>query len=118
LIWAAADELPGKASQYINNRLNKLFFSSASIWEIVIKNKLGRKDFIVDPSFLYNRLLNAGYRELQINGCHTLMVSNLPMIHKDPFDRILIAQSATEGMSLLTSDSLLLRYPGSIIYVN
>jgi PIN domain nuclease of toxin-antitoxin system len=117
LLWAAEGTLPGKAAQYINDVTNKLFFSPASIWEIVIKSELGREDFIIDPASLYNGLLEAGYEELTITGHHTLLVSTLPPLHKDPFDRILLAQSAYEGIPLLTTDDVLSQYPGYIINV-
>jgi len=117
LLWAASGELPHEAARYILNTDNDLFFSSASIWEVVIKRGLGREDFIVDPASLYNGLLDAGYQELSVTGRHTLMISVLPQLHKDPFDRILLAQSAFEGIPLLTSDIILSKYPGSIIFI-
>ena len=104
LLWAASDELPQKAVPYFTNDENELYFSSASIWEIVIKNGLNRPDFNVDPVVLYKGLLDNGYKELPVNSRHTFPVAGLPPIHKDPFDRILIAQAKTEGMTLLTSD--------------
>ena len=117
LLWAAADKLPPKALRYIEDRANTLLFSPASLWEVVIKRGLGRSDFIVDPASLYSGLLSAGYQELPIIGRHTLLVSTLPPIHKDPFDRILLAQAASEGIPFLTSDKLLSQYPGSVILI-
>ena len=117
LLWSASGELPHDAARYILNMENTLLFSPASIWEVVIKCGLGREDFVVDPASLYSGLLDAGYQELPITGRHTLLVSNLPPLHKDPFDRILLAQSAFEGIPLLTSDSTLSQYPGSLIFV-
>jgi len=116
LLWAAADELPPSATRYIEDSANTLLFSPASLWEIVIKSGLGRTDFIVDPASLYSGLLSAGYQELPITGRHTLLVAALPPLHKDPFDRILLAQAASEGIPFLTSDKILSRYPGSVIY--
>ena len=118
LLWAAAGNLPSEAARYIENRENTLLFSSASIWEIVIKRSLGRADFIVDPASLHSGLLGAGYQELPIIGKHSLLVGALPTIHKDPFDRILLAQAASEGIPLITSDEILSRYPGSVIFVS
>jgi len=118
LLWAAADELPAEASQYIENESNTLLFSPASIWEVVIKRDLGRNDLNVDPASLYSGLLSAGYQELPVTGRHALLVSNLPPIHKDPFDRILLAQAAAEGVPFLTADEALAQYPGSVIFVN
>ena len=117
LLWAASGELPPEAARYILDMENTLFFSPASIWEVVIKRGLGREDFVVDPASLYSGLIGAGYQELPITGRHTLLISNLPPLHKDPFDRILLAQSAFEGIPLLTSDSVLSQYPGSLIFV-
>jgi len=117
LLWAAADELPKEASRYIDDMANELLFSPASIWEVIIKRGLDRPDFFVDPASLYGGLISAGYEELPITGRHTLLVSNLPPLHKDPFDRILLAQAASEGIPLLTSDSLVSQYPGSIIFI-
>jgi len=117
LLWAAAGNLPADAARYINDMANTLYFSPASIWEVVIKCGLGRTDFIIDPAFLYDGLINAGYIELAIKGQHTLLVHSLPMLHKDPFDRILLAQSAYEGITLLTTDKFISQYPGNIIYI-
>ena len=117
LLWAASDELTPEAARYIEDEKNTLLFSPASLWEIVIKRGLRREDFVVDPASLYSGLLSAGYQELPVTGRHTLLVSALPPLHKDPFDRILLAQAASEGIPFLTSDKLLTRYSGSIIFV-
>jgi PIN domain nuclease of toxin-antitoxin system len=117
LLWAAAGNLSAEAARYIENDSNTLLFSSASIWEIVIKRSLGRSDFIVEPASLYSGLISAGYEELPIIGKHTLLIPALQPLHKDPFDRILLSQAISEGIPLLTSDKLLARYPSSIIYV-
>jgi len=117
LLWAAADKLPPSAARYIEDEANTLMFSPASLWEIVIKRGLGRDDFIVDPASLYSGLIRAGYQELPITGRHALLVSTLPALHKDPFDRLLLAQAASEGIPLLTSDKNLSQYPGSNLFV-
>ena len=120
LIWTATDRLSEKAPKavsYIEDKSNELFFSSACIWETAIKHGNGRDNSIIDPTLLYSGLLMAGYRELPVTGRHTLLISTLPLIHKDPFDRILLAQSISEGIPLLTSDKLMSQYPGSVIYV-
>ncbi|MDR1735461.1 MAG: type II toxin-antitoxin system VapC family toxin [Oscillospiraceae bacterium] len=118
LLWAAAGALPADAARYVMDMQNALFFSPASIWEVVIKQGLGRADFSADPVSLYNGLLGAGYQELPITSKHTLLIGVLPELHKDPFDRILLAQSASEGLSLLTSDKTLAQYPGAVILVS
>jgi len=93
---------------------NELFFSVASLWEIVIKCGLGRADFQVDPRLLRRGLLDNGYNELPILSEHVVTVGVLPPLHKDPFDRLLIAQAMVEGITLLTSDARAAEYPGSV----
>jgi PIN domain nuclease of toxin-antitoxin system len=117
LLWAAAGTLTETASYYIEDKSNTLLFSPASIWEVVIKRALGRADFDVDPAMLYRGLVDAGYEELPITGGHALLVGSLPQLHKDPFDRILLAQSAAEHVPLLTADKTMTQYPGSIIFL-
>lgn len=114
LLWAAGDQLPGQIAVLIDDADNELVFSAASIWEIVIKNGLGRPDFSVDPHLLRRGLLDNGYVELPITSEHSLAVSRLPNHHKDPFDRILVAQAVVEGIMLLTSDPVVAQYPGPI----
>ena len=115
LLWAAIDNLPQSAAKYVEDTNNTLFFSSASIWETIIKKGLGQIGFDIDPFALYSGLLDAGYKELTITSRHILAMSVLPNLHKDPFDRLLIAQAASESMPLLTADKLLAQYPGPII---
>jgi PIN domain nuclease of toxin-antitoxin system len=114
LLWAAAGTLPSKAEPYFSNAENELLFSSASIWEVIIKKGLNRPDFRIDPNALYWGLLNNGYTELDITSRHTLLTANLPPFHKDPFDRILVAQAKAEGAALLTSDKIVSRYSPAI----
>ncbi|PFG53688.1 PIN domain nuclease of toxin-antitoxin system [Marinobacter sp. LV10R520-4] len=116
LLWAASDamQLSPEAKELILDQENTLYFSAASLWEVVIKNGLGREDFKVDPHLLRRGLVENGYRELPITSQHTLAVGHLPDIHKDPFDRILVAQAQAEGFLLLTADELVMRYPGPI----
>lgn len=116
LLWAAGEphKLPAKAVELLDTPANPLYFSAASIWEVVIKNGLSRPDFHVDPHLLRRGLLDNGYLELPISSQHTLAVCHLPDIHKDPFDRILVAQAESEGFLLLTSDEMVAKYPGPI----
>lgn len=93
---------------------NVLLFSAASLWEVAIKRGLGRVDFQVDPRLLRRGLLDNGYDELSITSEHAVGVDSLPQIHKDPFDRILIAQAMVEGIILVTADPWVARYPGPI----
>ena len=116
LLWAAGDprRLSSKAQDLLGDPATELMFSTASIWEVVIKNVLGRSDFCVDPQQLRNGLIQNDYSELEIRSEHTLAVGSLPPIHKDPFDRILIAQAQVESVTLLTSDNEVAGYPGPI----
>lgn len=94
---------------------NRLVFSAASIWEIAIKSGLGRPDFDV-PSGVFRRgLLEAGYEELPVTGAHAAALQGLPPLHRDPFDRILVAQALVEGLTLVTADRTILTYPGPIL---
>ncbi|QND62351.1 type II toxin-antitoxin system VapC family toxin (plasmid) [Mesorhizobium sp. AR02] len=116
LLWAAGepDKLPPAALAEIENADNDLTFSAASLWEIAIKRGLGRADFTVDARLLRRALIDNGYYELPITSEHAIAVEGLPPIHKDPFDRILIAQSIVEGITLLTVDDLVAQYPAPI----
>lgn len=116
LLWAAGDEarLSASARRLLNDDDNVLLFSAASLWEVVIKRTLGRDDFTVEPQVLRRGLLDNGYVELPITGQHALGVEGLPVLHKDPFDRILLAQAIVEGVTLLTHDEQLARYPGPV----
>ena len=117
LLWAAASPKKIKPAmrRLIEDESNNLFFSAASIWEIVIKNSLGRDDFQVDPRIFRNALLDNGYLEVPITTEHVLLVHDLPPLHKDPFDRILVAQSSIEGMPLLSVDPGVIDYGGTVI---
>lgn len=117
LLWAAAGTLPKDAEAMVLDDNNTLYFSPVSIWEIGIKKSLGRNDFKVDPEVLRRGLLDNQYHELPITSMHALTVNDLPQLHKDPFDRMLLAQAKAEGISLLTSDSALREYPGPVIFV-
>ena len=112
LLWAAIEpkRLSAKARNLLLDPANQLIFSAASLWEISIKNGLDRSDFKVDPRRLWRLLLVNGYRELPVSSEHSIAVDDLPPMHKDPFDRILIAQARVEGMLLLTVDKAVAKY--------
>ena len=116
LLWAAGqpDRLSEQARSLIEAPQNELFFSAASLWEVVIKRTLGREDFKVDARLLRRGLLDNGYSELPIGSEHAVAMDSLPPIHKDPFDRILVAQALVEGITLLTADPLVAQYPGPV----
>lgn len=107
-------KLKPKARHLIENPSNQLAFSAASIWEVAIKNGIARSGVVVDPAVLRQGLIDAGFDELSITALHALATQSLPMIHSDPFDRLLIAQASSEGATLLTSDRLVASYPGPI----
>ena len=116
LLWAAGQprRLSKQARTLISDPDNELLFSAASLWEVAIKRGLGREDFKVDARLLRRGLLDNGYSELPIISHHVVATESLPPIHKDPFDRILVAQATVEGVTLVTVDSLVSQYPGPI----
>ena len=116
LLWAAGnpDRLPAAARRLLDDPQNEPIFSSASLWEVAIKHGLGRGDFRVDARLLRRGLLDNGYGELPITSEHAVALDSLPPIHKDPFDRILVAQSTVEGITLLTANPLVAQYPGPV----
>lgn len=118
LLWAAAapQRLPSKIREMIESYESKLFFSPASLWEIGIKNSLGEADFKVDPRIFRTALEDHGYEEVSIKSEHVLLAHDLPPMHKDPFDRLLVAQSSIEGMGLLTVDQAMIDYGGTVIF--
>lgn len=116
LLWAAGspERLPAKARSLFEDPDHALLFSAASLWEIAIKRGLGRSDFQVDPRLLRRGLLDNGYSELPVTSEHAVMLDALPPIHKDPFDRMLVAQAQVEGITLVTADAIIGKYPGTI----
>lgn len=116
LLWAAGqpEKLSPAARQQLEAQENELLFSAASLWEIAIKQGLGRDDFRVAPRLLRRGLLDNGYIELPVTSAHAVALDSLPPIHKDPFDRMLVAQSITEGVTLLTADPLVAQYPAPV----
>ena len=112
LLWAVASSrrLPRGARALIEDPANEVYYSAASIWEIAIKSALRRKDFRVDVPALLAALARMGFVELPVTGAHAARVVQLANIHRDPFDRLLVAQSVVEPLTLLTNDRLLARY--------
>ena len=115
-MWAfdAPSKLSRAAAALMDDDRNELFFSPVSIWETTIKSALQKKNFNVDARALRRGLLSNGYIELPVTSEHAIAVYNLPPIHKDPFDRLLVAQATVEGITLLTSDAKIAKYPGPI----
>ena len=120
LLWAAGlpDRLPHEVRELLDDPATKPAYSAASLWEVAIKSGLRRTDFSVDPQALRRGLLENGYKGLPVTGAHAVAVELLPEIHRDPFDRILVAQAQVEGITLWTMDEVVGRYPGPIRVVN
>jgi len=118
LLWtvASSQRLPPEARSLIEDPGNDAFYSAASLWEIAIKITLRRKDFRVDLPLIHSALSVMGLTELPVRSEHAIRVTELPPVHRDPFDRILVAQSLVEPMVLLTNDAVLARY-GSFVRV-
>ena len=117
LFWSMCmeEKLPQRVLSWINDPENDIFFSSASVWEIVIKHSKNPTAMPVDGNTFANECINAGFTPLAIENRHVLAVSDLKREngvppHNDPFDRVLIAQAKTEEMTLITHDGLLAGY--------
>ena len=112
LLWAAASSkrLSREARDLIEDDGNEVHFSAASMWEIAVKSALGRGDFRIDVAAMSTALPAMGLAGLPVTAAHAVAVTRLPAIHRDPFDRLLIAQSITEPLVLVTNDAVLARY--------
>lgn len=112
ILWAAFEpaRLSPRASRQLRSRERPLAFSQASLWEVAIKTSLARPGFSVDSRMLQQALIAEGFIELSITMTHIARVSGLPWIHRDPFDRMLVAQAMEDGLSLLTADTTLKGY--------
>lgn len=112
VLWAALapERLPPRAAKLLTSRSHEVAFSVASLWEISIKSSLGRPDFQVDAEALREGMLDAGFIELDIRPHHVMRVATLPWIHRDPFDRLLVAQALQEGIDLMSADKTLKGY--------
>ena len=112
LLWAAFEpaRLSSKATKTLQSRETPLAFSLASLWEVAVKSSLGRPGFAVDPGLLHRSLLAEGFVEVAIAAPHLARVATLPWVHRDPFDRLLVAQAIENKLTLLTADATLKRY--------
>ena len=112
LLWAAvgSDRLSDESRELLEDARHEVLYSAASLWEIAIKSSLGRKDFRVDLPLLQAMLPAMGLVELPVSGAHAVAVATLPPLHRDPFGRLLIAQSMVEGLTLVTHDAVIRRY--------
>jgi PIN domain nuclease of toxin-antitoxin system len=116
VLWIPIDDpkISLKARAILESPANEFVFSVSSIWEIAIKRGQQRRDFRSDPREIRRLMLENGYGELTVQSQHAVAVDSLAPIHKDPFDRILIAQAMVEGITLLTADPKIAKYPGPI----
>lgn len=113
LLWALGqpERLSAEIRTALRDPATDVRFSAASIWEIAIKSSLGRLDFIHDPEVVRAAAIASGFVELPVFGVHAAAVARLPPIHRDPFDRLLIAQAQIEPCVLVTRDPTLAAYP-------
>jgi PIN domain nuclease of toxin-antitoxin system len=116
LLWGAIEpeRLPVSVSALIEDPGNEITFSVVTLWEVALKTARGRGDFRVHVGSLRRQLIDNGYAELAVSGAHAVALAILPPLHKDPFDRMLVAQAIVEGVTLLTGDPVVARYPGPI----
>ena len=108
------ERLPAGLPEMLEDPAHTLVFSVASIWELVIKAALQRPDFNVQPGLLRRALLDEGWWELPVQAAHVLAVADLPSLHRDPFDRLLLAQARVDSLLFITADQQLASYPGPI----
>ena len=109
LLWALLrpGRLDATDRDVLESPEHQVFFSAVNIWEITIKRALDRPDFDVEPEAVYRAALETGFRELPVSAVHAAAVRHLPAHHRDPFDRLLIAQARTEPLFLMTDDPLI-----------
>jgi PIN domain nuclease of toxin-antitoxin system len=116
LLWSISESrrLSASARELLGRTESQLVFSVASLWEVAVKTAQGKIGFRVDVSVMRRNLIENGYEELAVTGAHVAGLAGLPTIHKDPFDRMLVAQALVEGVTLITSDATVALYPGPI----
>jgi len=113
----APDRLPQEVVGGLTDSSNKVYFSSASIWEVAIKRSLNRNDFDFSPVDIHRLALDAGFSELMVKGEDCYPLANLPWHHRDPFDRLLIAQAQSLPAYLLTTDGILHQYSDLVVHL-
>jgi PIN domain nuclease of toxin-antitoxin system len=114
LLWSLSspERLSKVARTAIENPGNIVFVSAAAAWEVAIKAALGK---LRAPSNLANQIAAANFQELPITIAHALALKQLPNLHRDPFDRIMLAQARAAGLTFVTADPEVLQYPGSFL---
>lgn len=120
LLWALIDpqRLGDGLQAALRNPAMRVHFSAASIWEVAIKRGLGRPDFPFEPDEISREALAAGFDALAIDHRHAARVRHLPLLHADPFDRLLLAQAQCEGAQLVTADRTLMDYPAPLRWIS
>jgi PIN domain nuclease of toxin-antitoxin system len=116
LLWTIAESrrLSAEGRALIGAAGSEVTFSVVSLWEVALKTDRGRADFRIDAGLLRRSLLDNGYAELAITGAHAVALATLPPLHRDPFDRMLVAQAMVESVTLVTGDPAVAKYPGPI----
>jgi PIN domain nuclease of toxin-antitoxin system len=119
LIWALIepDRLPASLRAILQDPGEEVLFSAASLWEISIKAALGRADFRVSPRDILATAVETGFVELPVRAATALVVADLPLHHRDPFDRLLVAQALTEPARLYTADAALEPYSELVVRI-
>ena len=119
LVWIGyfPNQVAPRARAIIASDDAVILFSAASLWELTIKQALKRPDFDVDVSGLRHGLLRNHFHEISIEGDHAIAVADLPPIHRDPFDRLLVAQAKAEGATFVTADKQLAEYGDWVMIV-
>lgn len=115
VLWWLADD--ATLADDVKSRLDiepDVFVSSATVWEIAIKQAIGK---ISQPTDLPDLIRNAGFRELRISVEHAIMAGRLPLLHRDPFDRMLVAQAKCENLTLATRDAHCQKYEVDVLAV-
>lgn len=119
LIWLAVESprLSEGVRDLLTDPDNTIYFSAIAIFEIAVKQQLSKINFKVDASAIRRMMIDKGYVELVVDGIHAAFVGTMPLLHKDPFDRLLVAQANVEGITLITADERIARYPGPILKI-
>ena len=119
LIWALGEpkRLPKEVRAALESPVNEVLFSAASIWEIAIKAQMGRANFKIAPAEIAQAAVDSGFVELPVRAEHGARVSSLPLHHRDPFDRLLVAQAMTEPCRLVTADAILSGYSELVVTI-
>jgi PIN domain nuclease of toxin-antitoxin system len=115
--WTRSRRLPQTVRDTMTDPATNVFFSAASIWEVAITYGLGRADFDLPPADLHAGALQMGFVELPVRAVVASLVAALPGHHRDPFDRLLIAQSMADGLNLVTADPLMTRYGAAVTLI-